>query len=68
MRQFAHHDHARALVGCAVGHVVAGTPENIRRARSAVTRAVQIFMATGMTQDQAIHEVISFAQLLSAVE
>lgn len=60
--------HARALIGCAVGHVVAGTPENIRRARAAVTRAIRIYMAAGFTQDQAINEVVTYAQLLGAVE
>jgi hypothetical protein len=67
-RWYAHREHARALVGCAVGHVVCGTSEDLRRARQAVNRAIALFQATGLTRAQAINQVISLAEMLGSLE
>jgi hypothetical protein len=67
-RWYAHHGHARTLVGCALGHVVVGTVEDLHQAKRAVSRAIQLFMKTGMTRDQAIDQVLTFAQMLGSLE
>lgn len=59
---------ARTLVGCAFGHVVVGTAEDLRQAKRAVSRAIQFYRAAGLTRDQAINEVVSYAQLLGELE
>lgn len=60
--------HAYTLVGCAVGHVTVGTAEDLRQARRAVSRAIQLFMATGLSQDRAVEHVVALAQLLGGLE
>ena len=62
------HRSARALVGVAVGHVVCGTTEDLRRAKQAVSRAVALFMATGFTRDQAVAQVVALAEMLGSLE
>ena len=65
---FSYQDHARALVGCAVGHVSVGTAEDIRQAKRAVARAVSMLVASGLTQAEAVHVVISHAEMLGSLE
>ena len=61
-------DQARVLIGCAVGHTFVGTAEDIRQAKSAITRAIRLLMASGLTQAQAIHAVIVHAEMLGSLE
>jgi hypothetical protein len=63
-----YHRSACALVGCAVGHAVVGTAEDVRQAKRAITRAIQLFVMSGMSRDQAAQHVIEYAQTLSALE
>jgi hypothetical protein len=65
---YAYHRCARALVGCAVGHAVVGTAEDVRQAKRAVARAIQLFRASGMSREQAAEQVVAYAQSLEALE
>jgi hypothetical protein len=60
--------HARALVGCAFGHTIVGTAEDLRQAKRAIGRAIQFYMAAGLTRDQAVNQVITLAQMLGELE
>lgn len=60
--------HASTLIGCAVGHVCVGTAEDLQQARRAITRAIGLYMAAGLTRDQALNQVIAFTQTLGALE
>jgi hypothetical protein len=64
----SYHDHARSLIGCAVGHVAVGTAEDIQQAKRAVARAIGMLVASGLTQAQAVHVVISHAEMLGSLE
>lgn len=59
---------ARALVGCAYGHAVVGTAEDLRQAKRAIGRAIQFYMASGLTRDQAVSQVVTLAQMLGELE
>ena len=67
-RWHVYHEQARVLVGYAIGHVVVGTAEDIRQAKRAVGRAIQLYMAAGLTQKQAADQVVSLAQLFGSLE
>ena len=66
--QTNHHAHARALIGCAVGHVFVGTDEDIIQARNAIARAIHLLRASGLTPAQAVHAVITHAEMLGSLE
>lgn len=61
-------DFARTLTGCAIGCVVGGTAENIRRAKHYIGRAIQLYVAAGYSQRQAVHEVMSYVDTLGSLE
>jgi len=62
-------DRAHVLIGCAMKDVVGATSQDdIRRAQRAITHAIQLFQAAGFSREQAIQHVISFADMLAAVE
>jgi hypothetical protein len=63
-----HHDQARVLIGCAIGHVCVGTDADIRQAKSAIASAIHLLVASGMTQAQAVHTVIAHAEMLGSLE
>lgn len=67
-RWHAERDHAWQLVGCAVGHVSCGTDVDLRQAKHAINRAIQLFMMTGLTRRQAVDQVISFTEMLGSLE
>jgi hypothetical protein len=62
------HDQARVLIGCAIGHVCVGTDEDIRQAKSAISRAIRLLVTSGMTQAQAVHTIITHAEMLGSLE
>lgn len=55
-------------MGRAVGHVVCGTDADLQLAKRAISRAIKIYMATGLTRGQAVAKVISFAEMLGSLE
>ena len=59
---------ARVLVGHAYELAVSGGPQDLRLAQRAIGRAIQYFMASGMTRQQAITRVIAIAEMLGALE
>jgi hypothetical protein len=62
-------DRANVLVGCAMKDVVGATSQDdIRRAQRSITHAIQLYQAAGFSRAQAIQHVISFADMLAAVE
>jgi hypothetical protein len=65
---YTRRDQARSLVGCAVDHVACGSDADLWLAKQAVNQAIRLFMMTGLTRDQAIQQVVSFARMLGALE
>jgi hypothetical protein len=59
----AYCDFARTFTGCAVGRVVSGRADDIRRAKRYIGRAVQLYVAAGYSQQQAVREVMSYVEL-----
>lgn len=65
---YARRGEAGALLGCAMGCIVSGKADDIKRAKRAVSHAMQIYMSTGLTQEQAANEIVTFAQTLAQLE
>lgn len=59
---------ATFFVGHAMRHVVGRSPYNLMHARRAVGEAIRLFVATGLTREQAVEQVISLAETLGALE
>lgn len=64
----AYSDFARAFTGCAVGCVVSGRADDIRRAKRYIGRAIQLYLDAGYSQKQAVREVMSYVEMLGALE